>query len=344
MAFNPDELYRWRLANNPLAGEGKELFDASINTAGWRRVVGAFYMRTERPSREEMQVRGVNEAVQDLVKLATAADRIGKGDLLWYCWDGFERRGCMRKPCHGSTLIGFSARGARVLHAAMQSAQLIQRHGDLSLIAYCVERKEFRASYLYPAVGHYQDPWSQSSDEEGWRGGTWRPPWIQGGTQRNPDDQWERHRCLMGFTKKGLAELQSVPLPENAGEDLRWFTLTLRRAIASVSGTEPVAVPDTGAERPVALGQPQGKGKGKRGQTTQAILQLLHPEAVEQIRSLRQAERTKQQKSRAWRTRFAKYVRRVFTDDSEKAQGVRFWRLCVWTSEAHNHVACLAHD
>ena len=74
-------------------------------------VGGGVLHKNKKPSKDDIETYGVNEVVLDLVMMATAADREGKGDLLWYCWDGGKAKGQKWKVNHASTLIGVSAKG-----------------------------------------------------------------------------------------------------------------------------------------------------------------------------------------------------------------------------------------
>ena len=59
-------------------------------------------------SREQFQT--VSQDLEDLVRLATAAHRRGRGDLVWVSWVGGARKG--KHPEHGSTLLMLSQAGA----------------------------------------------------------------------------------------------------------------------------------------------------------------------------------------------------------------------------------------
>ena len=319
MGMHVDELYRARLNATPLAGAGVDLFDTSVRSPDWTQLVGAFYTRTHKPSKEDMDVYGVNEVVLDLVMMATAADRAGKGDLLWYCWDGGTTKGQKCKIHHGSTLVGVSAHGARQLHQAMQEGRIRKRHGDLALLEFIQKTPTFRASYMYPSVGHYQSHLSQSSDHQGFRPGKWKETWLQPGSRLDPTLPNQQHRWLMGFQDKGLNWIRAVHIPESAGEDLRWFTLALRSSLPSAEA-EPVAASQEEEETDDEA--PQGKGAGKKGKKTRPVITPLHPDVVRFTKHAPEgAQLTKRQK-REQRARLASYARRLFTEDPDQAHGV----------------------
>ena len=315
-----DALYRARLNATPLAGDGRDLFDASVRSPEWTRLLGAFYTRAKKPSKDDIETYGVNEVVKDLVMMATAADRACKGNLLWYCWDGGKAKGQRCKVNHASTLIGVSAIGARQLHEAMQEGQIRKRHGDLALLEWIQKNPNFGASYMYPSVGHYQSHLSQSSEHQGFRPGSWDQSWVQGGTRRDPTISGHQHRWLCGFQKApGINWIRPVEIPERAGEDLRWFTLRLRSALCATEA-EPVAA--SGEEEETDEEATEGKGAGKQGKKNRPVIQPLHPDLVRaQKRAPETARVTKRQK-REQRSRLANYARRHFTDDPDKARGV----------------------
>jgi len=315
-----DALYRERLKATPLAGEGMNLFDASVRSPEWTRLVGAFYTRTQKPSKDDIETYGVNEVVLDLVMMATAADREGKGDLLWYCWDGGKAKGQRWKVNHASTLIGVSAKGARQLHEAMQGGQIRKRHGDLALLDWIHKNPNFGASYMWPAVGHYQSHLSQSSEHQGFRPGSWESSWVQGGSRLDPTIPGHQHRWLCGFQKeKGIHWIRMVQLPPRAGEDLRWFTLRLRSALCSAEA-EPVAA--SGEEEETDEEASEGKGGGKKGKKNRPVIAPLHPDLVRTLQYAPESARVTKRQRREQRSRLANYARRHFTDDPDQARGV----------------------
>jgi hypothetical protein len=74
-----DAVCRERLNATPLAGEGVDLFDASVRSPEWTKLVGTLYTRAKNNSKDDIEMYEVNEVVLDLVMMATTADREDKG-------------------------------------------------------------------------------------------------------------------------------------------------------------------------------------------------------------------------------------------------------------------------
>ena len=167
----------------------------------------------------------MSQDLQDLVRLATIASRINRGDLVWVSWVPGERKG---SPGHGSTLLMLTTRGAAKLllrmptatdQAALEAADaameagipptqmLAPGHFDLSLLASLRDDEGHRmqASYLLPPCGSYSVHPSgcdkQFGGPEG-RPNGWGQPWACRGLRREEDPK-DREKWLCGFSKKG---------------------------------------------------------------------------------------------------------------------------------------------
>ena len=205
------------------------------------------------------------------------------------------------------------------MHQAMQEGRIRKRHGDLALLDFIQKNPAFGASYMFPAVGHYQSHLSQSSDHEGFRPGSWNESWVQAGSRVDPAIPGQQHRWLMGFQAKGLNWIRLVQIPSGTGEDLRWFTLALRNSLPPAEA-EPVAASQEEEESDMEA--TEGKGAGKKGQKTRPVIRPLHPDMVSFTkRAPHGAQLTKRMK-REQRARLASYARRLFTEDPDKARGV----------------------
>ena len=62
-----------------------------------------------------------SEELRDLVRVCTAAHRIGRGNFVWLCWEG-NRTNSRSMPSHGTTLVAFTAAFARAFAEFLQNA------------------------------------------------------------------------------------------------------------------------------------------------------------------------------------------------------------------------------
>ena len=229
VALPVDDLYAWRYTRQLVTQPGCDLFGPpAAGTDSWKRLVGGLYEPTRKPRAIKAVLHGVSEYLEDLVKIVTAAHRKGRGDLVWLSYDANNKKGTKCKVVHASTLIAVSADGAKKLADIVPDAEEFGKdmHWDVLLLRYLEKKgEEFKASYVYPSVGHYQGFLSQSSDNEGWRPDQWNQNWIQEGTRASHAEAG-RTRWLMGWQKKGVNWIREINIPEKRWEDLRWFTRT----------------------------------------------------------------------------------------------------------------------
>jgi hypothetical protein len=176
----------------------------------------------------------ISQDLGDLVSLVTAASRIGRGGLVWLCYDGGSgprtRKSKPKEgPEHASTLIAISAWAARIMKERFTRLFAFQ-HFDLSLLQ-CLDQREFarndlQASYVWPSIGHYATHNSGCEEGLGIRRSTWDAPFVHEGVRPSGRDQ--RHRCLRAFASGDV--YCDVQLPPPAGVDLRWFTALRTRS------------------------------------------------------------------------------------------------------------------
>ena len=81
-----------------------------IGKVAKQRQVQAWPLRTTKPSAEEFE--NTTSFVKQLIRLVTAAHRNQRGDLVWMCWNGTDRRCEVAMPQHASNLLAVSYDGA----------------------------------------------------------------------------------------------------------------------------------------------------------------------------------------------------------------------------------------
>ena len=140
--------------------------DGTEMSKEWKNSFGTFFTKQSAPG----TTGHVLQALEDLIKISISADRHNVGDFIWYSWEGSNKTGCSSRPMHAATMIGVSAEGARRLLSLMASGKLPKGHADMVLREYMEHHgKDFKACYLYRAVGHYQSHVSGCEQNLGWR-------------------------------------------------------------------------------------------------------------------------------------------------------------------------------
>ena len=155
----------------------------------------------------------------DIVQMCTLAHRAGRGDLVWLSWEGSTGR--KSHPSHGTTLVAISH-----LRAASMLAEFPFEfmHWDLALLSALLDgdrAAEWRASYTFPSVGHFQSHLSGCQEGLGVRESTWDKHWVQEGTRCFKPGH--RERWLMGFTKKNLDWRLHLQLPAPGIDNAFWW-------------------------------------------------------------------------------------------------------------------------
>lgn len=174
----------------------------------------------------------------DLVKLCNAAEREGHGDLIWLGWNPRDN------PTHrktslgwGSQFIAVSAAGARKMLKHFDE-WFEKKHWDFSLKDALewnpAVGEVLKASYVRPPVGTFESHYSGCTTV-GTRNADVESKWIQDGTRVYAAGQ--KHRDLVAFSARGVPPVlrAEVQIPEEDGQDLRWFTLIDKDLQDSVS-------------------------------------------------------------------------------------------------------------
>ena len=108
--------------------------------------------RWTKPSPAELD--NASPFLEQLVRLGTAARRSQRGDLVWLCWNGSERRSRQPMPQWGSLLLALSFRGAQRLKEEYWPS-MGRSHFDISLKTVCENHaRQFQASFVMPTIGH----------------------------------------------------------------------------------------------------------------------------------------------------------------------------------------------
>ena len=166
-----------------LEGLGQEEEDASF--FGWTKSPPA-----TAPSQE----------LRDLVRVCTAAHRVGRGNFVWLCWEG-NKTNSRSMPSHGTTLVAFTAVFARAFADFLQNQ--VPGHLDLILLAWLKSEKvqeEVRASFVYPSCGSYEAHGSGCEPSIGVRESSWSSSWVGEGFRSK-----STQRFLGAWQKKGGA-------------------------------------------------------------------------------------------------------------------------------------------
>jgi hypothetical protein len=147
--------------------------------------------------------RVTSKHVEDLVKLSILASRAGLGDLVWYSWESGSRK---QHPGHGTTLVGWSQKAARIVSELIKEEAM--DHFDLVLVRLLMEPSTpLSASYVFPPIGHFAEHISGCEGSDGWvRTATWKKDILQS-TEAPPGVKvW-----LGEFLKKGVKWTKELP-------------------------------------------------------------------------------------------------------------------------------------
>ena len=103
-------------------------------------------------------VRQTSQELLDILHMCNTAHRVGRGDVVWlsYCVEG----NCTWTPVHGSTLMGMTARGGRILHDNWTEWFKEPMHFDVAFKEVLMELSDtgkLSASYVFPSVGGYDE-------------------------------------------------------------------------------------------------------------------------------------------------------------------------------------------
>lgn len=193
------------------------------------RLVGKRYELAQNAPGKVWRETGPTEYLQDLVQIATAAHRHGRGSFIWAGWcpgsPGSKPRS-QTTLSFGSHLIMMTRQGALSVGQAFLSDPELTKAGhiDLKLKYWCKHfHEQSGACYLVPAIGNYTAHVSGCSKEHltSIRPNGWGDKWTRQGTRKSHDLQ-ERDTWICGWTRKGNTQwLHKIDVP---GETLGWRT------------------------------------------------------------------------------------------------------------------------
>ena len=215
------ELYAQRYAPQATEQEGEEL--TASPGASSAAIAPGHYRAVTKPSRGDFE--HMAEELLDLVKLATAAQRVGKGGLIWTCWNAAMSK---RKeaPSYGSTMICVSAWAARLMKRNF-TRWFACTHFDVALRDALQSNEEVRnqlqACFVFPCIGHFEA--HESGIISGVRDTFWHAgQWCQEGTRKKPGTD-QVHRSLREFQSKGICPTVCTVVLPDTQNDLAWRTM-----------------------------------------------------------------------------------------------------------------------
>ena len=149
--------------------------------------------------------------VADLVKYATSAAKLGRGHIMWMCWQpcgAGEKPTRMSSPRSGSQLLMLSKPGAIHLGNGFFNRDIDPGHFDVALLRWLVRKQaQVGAAYLLPALGNYDVAHVRGCDvalKSKARRSCWQEKWSCPGT-RVSEDPKRRTKYWCSFTQSGSA-------------------------------------------------------------------------------------------------------------------------------------------
>ncbi len=220
---------------------------------------------------------GVSDYLLDCVRLATAAHRAKRGDIMWCGWVPGHPGSKPDRPCSigfGSHFLMVSKTGMLRLGADFleHDSLKLPGHIDLALKQYLIQcSKDVGGSYFWPAIGNYTAHVSGCSRKhfDSVRPHGWDDKWTRQGT-RKAHDLEDRQTWLCGWQAKGAVEWLKQLRIEN-GEYDEWrsfwgldvpfeeYVATAHDGSATAGACEPAAS---------STGDSVGDGKEPAGKTT----------------------------------------------------------------------------
>ena len=224
-------------------------------SAGFKRAYGTW----EAGVQKDVRKKDSTPELRDLVVVATQAERVKHGDLVWYCWCGDTGRGGRNLVVsHGSMCIGLGKNAARQLRQVFQEVQ--PYHADLVIKKACETGKVKECSYVSPAVGSFAT--HKSAIIKGQRKSEFDAEWASEGVCPEYGD---RPKKLMAFTTKGPLKVLKTLSFSNC-RALWWKTFEPPRSIEELPNNVVYVLqrrgwmdPDTGEW----WGPSKGKASGK---------------------------------------------------------------------------------
>ena len=180
--------------------------------AGWSQEESGFWIATHKADRAV--AAQPTQALSDIVKICTAAHRVGKGNFLWLCWQPCNAgqrpdKGRAQKIKSGLMAAALTRQAAETLLAACRGSTLRAGHFDVALRDWMEHQPEaatLGCSYLWPPLGSYTTHASACDPtyRETGRPGCWGETWCCQGTRRSQDAQ-RRDKWLTEFVAQGPA-------------------------------------------------------------------------------------------------------------------------------------------
>ena len=166
-----------------------------------------------------------SKRLTDLVKMAILAHRVGRGELVWACWQpglaGVEI-GDVRRLNSGAMMIMLTPHASNIISKQIEDAgrrragPMQPWHFDLALKSYLCDpeiSKEVGACYVYPPVGNYTQHVSGCDPKYAKGAGRpncWAEAWCCPGTCREDDPQKRDKKFLVWQGDKNHTEAGSA--------------------------------------------------------------------------------------------------------------------------------------
>jgi hypothetical protein len=172
----------------------------------------------------------------DLVKVATAAHRIGKGDFIWFGYQPWGHE--PRKKVVTWPRLGFGSQGIMLTKTAACSFKVYLSSGfkraghiDTLLKEWCCQSERFPGGgsyFVWPPVGSYQEHLRECcpgmfKDEES-RPSCWHQDWACPGTRPMHDPMHRPKKLMLPVDKGAQEELTKLENKDVEGSELHWYT------------------------------------------------------------------------------------------------------------------------
>ena len=194
----------------------------------------SFTTRVTKATMEDLKEESPSPLLEGLVRLCTAAHRRQLGDIVWFCYneEHQKKQKVYPAPVFGSNGLAVSRPGARWIQQEMRHMKVW--HFDVEL-KQRLEMGHARASYIFPACGHWTKHASGILKSNATRQPTWGAWFVQPGVAPFEPDHLVRElwRWLKENEKRpneGQGELVCmVHLDEGEWPKLDWKTFFKRR-------------------------------------------------------------------------------------------------------------------
>ena len=168
--------------------------------------------------------------LKDILAVLALASREKVGEFVWMGWDNIyhwhrkepgQRRGRSQTPYAGAHFYAITAKGCRFLLKERIADEWWEMHMGRCFKHFLKKYQKlghthgFGACYLNPPMGNYftHDTTTNANVRE--VPSHWGEPWVQGGTRKDPDDDWSVHRDLCWITESGPPEIITTFKPDD---------------------------------------------------------------------------------------------------------------------------------